>query len=80
MEIVYENNAIIDAKTGYLPLQEKLTQPERLAMFGCATPDQTLWTEMVKLERGEVTDPATAVARMVTIGAITQQRADEILA
>lgn len=81
MEIVYENGQIIDAKTAYKPLQDALTLQERLAMFGCAQPDATLWSEMVKLEKDDPTgSKTTAVNRMVTIGSITQGRADELLA
>lgn len=82
MELVYSpDGSLSDARTVYQPLQSKLTQAERLAMFGVAAPDAVLWGYMRDLENG--TQPTTisdAVNRMVTIGAITQQRADEILA
>ncbi len=80
MDIVYQSGQIVDAVTSYKPLQTILTLQERLAMFGCATPDAALWAYMEALENRSVTNPATAVARMVTIGAISQQRADELLA
>lgn len=81
MEIIYTNNVVTDAITGYAPLQARLTQAERLAMFGIAAPDAVLWGYMRDLENGTApTTIADAVNRMVTIGAITQDRADAILA
>lgn len=80
MELIYVNGQIDDVRIGFAKLQARLTKPEKLAMFGISAPDATLWTDMVDLEEGKQTDPATAVNRMVTIGAISSQRATELLA
>ena len=80
MFVKYSNGVVVEAGTTYAPLNEKLTLAERLAMFGISAPDATLVEEIRKLECKEELSITPSVERMVTIGAITQSRADEILA
>lgn len=77
MNIVYQGGQVIDVEISHALAQSRITQAERVAIFGCDQPNIDIWQTARDLENGEglLTD---LVDTMVVKGVITSERAQEI--